>query len=361
MTLRTTILAALTVAMVGFGVSSALAVNAGTPGTYRDPKSRFVIAVPPDAQVSEKSGEDKVAIESRKGYRITLQMGPSKPAVSLPDMARKLEALHLGPSKVWSAKLGERETSIGALPALESIYEGSGTRVRLFIMRGRQTDFVFMFFAPPRIFDNMTPIFDWVLQNFQLASEELPNDPSAVSQVAPKPVAVQASAPTGQRFADGGLGYAIDYPGDWMVEKPTAFSTMFSGRERSEAYYATIRIQNVKPRTASSPRQAVVGVLGDLKAKLAAGAGELSYLAEGPFTYDRQGVRLEGHQFLVAYVNEGQRFRQWTVLMPRSSGTVTHIWSYASQERRFDVFRPIAEQMLRSWTLDVISAPQAPN
>ena len=223
MTLRTTILAALTVAMVGFGVSSALAVNAGTPGTYRDPKSRFVIAVPPDAQVSEKSGEDKVAIESRKGYRITLQMGPSKPAVSLPDMARKLEPLHLGPSKVWSAKLGEHETSIGALPALESIYEGSGTRVRLFIMRGRQTDFVFMFFAPPRIFDNMTPIFDWVLQNFQLASEELPNDPSAVSQVAPKPVAVQASAPLVSASPTGDLVTPSTIPatGWWKSPLPS--------------------------------------------------------------------------------------------------------------------------------------------
>ena len=359
MTLRTTIFAALALAMLGFVAVPALAASQGNPGTYRDPKARFVLAVPPDARVTEKGDGTKVAMESRKGYRITLQMGP--PAVSLPDMARKLEALHLGPSKVWSTKLGERETSVGALAALESLYEGSGTRVRLFIVRGRKTDFVFMFFASPRIFDDMTPIFDWVLQNFQLASEELPSGPPAPSPAAPKPAAAHASVPMDQRFADGDLGYAIDYPGDWMVKKPTAFSTMFSGRVGTEAYYATVRIQNVKPRTAGSPKQAMVGVLGDLKAKLAAGAGELSYLAEGPFAYDRHGVRLEGHQFLVAYVNQGQRFRQWTVLMPRSSGTVTHIWSYASQERHFDVFRPIAEQMLRSWTLEVVPAPQARN
>jgi hypothetical protein len=257
---------------------------------------------------------------------------------------------------VWSVKLGERATSIGGLPALETGYEGSGTRVRVFIVRGRKTDFVFMFFAPPRIFDKVMPNFDWVLQNFQLASDELPSGQTEPARAAPKPTPPQASASADRRFSDRELGYAIDYPGDWEMEKPTQFSTIFSGRRGTEAYYATVRIQNVKPQTASGPKQAMVGVLGDLKAKLAAGAAELAYLAEGPFLYDRRGVRLEGHQFMVAYVNEGQRFRQWTVVMPRSSGTVTHIWSYASQDRRFDVFRPVAEEMLRSWTLDVAQA-----
>lgn len=357
-TLRTMIRAALIVAMLGLGAAPALAAP---PGTYSDPKARFVLAVPPDAQVTEQGDGAKVAIESRKGYRITLQMGFSNATVSLSEMMQKLEALNLGPSKIWSVKLDERTTSISGLIALETTYEGSGTRVRVLIVRGRKTDFVFMFFAPLRYFDDMMPNFDLVLQNFQLASDELPSGQTAPPQAVPKPAPPQASTPTDQRFADRELGYAIDYPGDWMMEKSSAFTRVFSGRQGTDAYYATVRIQNVKPQTASGPKQAMVGVLGDFKAKLAAGAGDLAYLAEGPFLYDRQGVRLEGHQFMVAYVNKGQRFRQWTVVMPRSSGTVTHIWSYASQDLRFDNFRPIAEGMLRSWTLDLAPAPQARN
>ena len=350
---RTATLAALILATLGIVAAPVLAAS---PGAYPDPKGRFVLAVPPDTQVTKKGDGSQVAIEARQGYRITLQTSPSNGAVSLSDMARKLEARHLGPFKIWRVKLGERATSVGDLPALEMGYEGSGTRVRVFIMRGRKTDFVFMFFAAPRIFDEMVTNFDWVLQNFQLASDELPSGQTASGQAAPKPAPPQATPSAERRFADRELGYAIDYPGDWMMEKPTAFSTVFSGRQGTEAYYATVRIQNVKPQAANDPKQAMVGVLGDLKAKLAAGAGELAYLAEGPFLYDRQGVRLEGHQFMVAYVNEGQRFRQWTIVMPRSSGTVTHIWSYASQDRRFDAFRPVAEKMLRSWTLDVAPA-----
>ena len=356
MALRTVAHAALIVAMLGFGAAPALPAF---PGAYSDPKERFVLAVPPDAKVTEQGDGTNVAIVSRKGYRITLQMGFSNAAVSLSEMMQKLEALHLGPSKVWGVKLDERTTSISGLLALETTYEGSGTRVRVLIVRGRKTDFVFMFFAPLRYFDEMMPNFDWVLQNLQLASTELPSDQTVPTK--PKPAPPRASTPTDQRFADQKLGYAIDYPGDWMMEKSSAFSTVFSGRQGTEAYYATVRIQNVKPQIASGPKQAMVGVLGDLKAKLAAGAGELAYLAEGPFLYDRRGVRLEGHQFMVAYVNEGQRFRQWTVVMPRSSGTVTHIWSYASQDLRFDDFRPIAEKMLRSWTLDLAPASQARN
>jgi hypothetical protein len=341
---RTAIFGALVLALLGFVAAPALAAS---PGTYRDPKGRFVLAVPPDTQVTKKG-------DGRQGYRITLQTSPANAAVSLSDMAGKLEARHLGPLKVWNVKLGERLTNFGGLPAREMVYEGSKTRIRVFIMRGKKTDFVFMFFAAPRIFDEMTPNFDWVLRNFQLTTDELPS-----VQAAPEPTPPQDNAPAVRRFTDRALGYAIDYPGDWMMERPTAFSTVFSGRQGTEAYYATVRIQNVKPQTASGPKQAMVGVLGDLKAKLAAGARDLTYLAEGPFLYDRQGVRLDGRQFMVAYINEGQRFRQWTIVMPRSSGTVTHIWSYASQDLHFDAFRSIAEKMLRSWILDVAPAAQA--
>ena len=352
------LLAALILAKLGFAVAPVLAAS---PGIYSDPRARFVLAVPSDAQVMEQGDGNRLAIESRKGYRITLQTGSSNAAVSLSKMARKLEAIHLGPSKVWSVKLGERAANIGVLPALETTYEGSGTRVRVFIVRGRKTDFVFMFFAPLRNFDEMLPNFDWVLQNLQLASSELPSGQEAPAQVLPKPAPKQASIPIHRQFADRNLGYAIDYPDDWIMEKSSAYTTLFSGRQGTEAYYATVRIQNVKPQTVSDSKQALVSVVGDLKAKLTAGAQKVTYLAEGPFLYDRKGVRLEGHQFIVAYVNEGQRFRQWTVVMPRSSGTVTHIWSYATHDRRFDFFRPIAEQMMRSWTLDLTPAAQARN
>ena len=251
---RTATLAALILATLGIVAAPVLAAS---PGAYPDPKGRFVLAVPPDTQVTKKGDGSQVAIEARQGYRITLQTSPSNGAVSLSDMARKLEARHLGPFKIWRVKLGERATSVGDLPALEMGYEGSGTRVRVFIMRGRKTDFVFMFFAAPRIFDEMVTNFDWVLQNFQLASDELPSGQTASGQAAPKPAPPQATPSAERRFADRELGYAIDYPGDWMMEKPTAFSTVFSGQQGTEAYYATVRIQNVKPQAANDPKQAM--------------------------------------------------------------------------------------------------------
>ena len=61
MTLRTTIFAALALAMLGFVAGPALAASQGNPGTYRDPKARFVLAVPPDARVTEKGDGTKLA------------------------------------------------------------------------------------------------------------------------------------------------------------------------------------------------------------------------------------------------------------------------------------------------------------
>ena len=326
---------------------------AAAPRGYADPNGRFVLAVPPEADVAQRPDGIQLSIRSvSKGYAINLQTGAANPSVALPDMIRKLEALHLGRSGTWTVKLGERTSSVAGLPAYEALYEGSRTRWRVVIARGRQTDFVFMFMASPYAFEALGREFDWVLANFRPAATEVPQGPARPPVSAPPGPEAEGA----KRFADDGLGYTVEYPGDWIIERPTSFTVVFSGAEGTEACYATVRIQNFKPYAVAGPAAAARSVLADLKSKLASGASNLAYLGEGPFVYDKQGLRLEGYQLFVSYTNRGQRFRQWTVVMPRSSGAVIHIWSYASQHAQFDAFRGIAENMLRTWTLDMAAA-----
>ncbi len=125
----------------------------------------------------------------------------------------------------------------------------------------------------------------------------------------------------------------------------------FSGRQGTEAFYAVVSIQNVEPPSASDSGQATAAVVSDLKSQWAAGATDVGYFGEGPITYENNGLRLQGHQFLVVYTEGGQRFKQWTVVVARPAGTVVHVWSYAAPDGLFPVFRPVAEAMRKTWVI----------
>ncbi len=327
-------------------------------GTYVHPLKKFTLRVPAGARVVERGEKLDVLIQSPSGYVINVQTGTVNPDVSLRDMTAKLEAAYLGEGKRWSQKLEERSITVGGLPAHAALYEGPSTRARVVVARGRETDFVFMFIAPPGAFDDLVAVFERVLGSFRPADAEVAVKPGRPQQAAPAgrsvaPGAIARPPAAVRRFGEPEFGFSIDYPAEWIVAKPSALTVTFSGRQGTDAFYAVVSIQNVKPPSASGPGQATAAVVSDLKSQWAAGATDVGYFGEGPITYENKGLRLQGHQFLVAYTQGGQRFKQWTVVVPRPAGTVVHVWSYTAPDGLFHVFRPIAEAMRKTWTIDV--------
>ena len=100
----------------------------------------------------------------------------------------------------------------------------------------------------------------------------------------------------------------------------------------------------------------MAAVLAGLKTELLAKARDVRYFDEGAVAYEKQGLRLKAHQFVVSYEDGGRRYKHWTMIVPRPSGTVIHVWSYRSPEKQFDIFRPIADAIRQSWRIDVASA-----
>jgi len=327
--------------------------------TYADPKGRFILAVPPDAKVEGGSGNIDVAIESRKGYIINLQSGKVNPKASIEGLVGRLEKHYLGAGRPWSRKLAGGPRTVAGLPGYETVYDGGRTRVRVVIARGRVHDFVFMFFATPKVFDRLTKELEWVLAGFRPAAAEMP--PAAATAPAPAPPAAAkrpappAPPPAGpeagvRHFTAVELGFSIDYPGDWVAARPSPFTVIFSGREGTNAYFATVSIRNVK--TAEGDGTAAVGaVIADLKAQIDAGASAVSYFGEGPLAYEHGGLSLEGRQFLATYTRAGQRFRKWSVAVPHPGGGVVHVWSYTAPATLFDIYRPMAEAMRKTWAI----------
>ncbi|MGB0671448.1 MAG: hypothetical protein ACPGNT_08120, partial [Rhodospirillales bacterium] len=139
------------------------AVDSAAPRVFTDPATGYVIAVPVGAELLRRGDNDRaIAIRSKRGFVVNVQSGPVNPLSSLNHMAGKLEAEYLGPGRQWTRKLGERTITVAGLPAYDAVYDGSGVRIRVLIVRGAVNDFVFMFFAPPAAYVELTSELEWV-------------------------------------------------------------------------------------------------------------------------------------------------------------------------------------------------------
>ena len=315
-------------------------VTVPKPGTiYKHPELGYSFYLPNGAVVSQKGENKDILIRSRRGYVISVQAGPAAPSISLRRMTAKLERRYLGPSKVWSRKLSEKETTVAGLPANGSIYEGSGSRTRVVIVRGENKDYVFMFFAPPTAFIELEQEFEKVLLGFRPQSR-------GKRKKTLKAAVKKDRNPNSKLFSSPELGYSIRYPSNWVYEKVSPFALVFSGREGTDAYLATVSVQNVQ---AGATERASREIMSNLKAQLAKDATEVSYFGEGPISLKEAGGK--GVEFLVTYKKNGRGFRQWSIIIPRPSGAVAHIWTYSAPVERFERYRKIAETMFRSWKL----------
>lgn len=328
--------------------SPTLLGNHGKPMLFRHPKLGYLVAIPPDAIVEHRDEINGIAMKSRKGYMITLQSGAAKTGTPLSELMSKLEQRYLGNGRPWSRKLGEKPTKLAGLDAFESLYEGAGSKVRVVVTRGSKLDYAFIFIAPPNEFPKLIGHFNWVLQSF-------------------RPVSVTSAMGLGSKQGDGlnemmsgnvrhmtdiELGFTIDYPNSWIVEKGNGPFVVISGKKGTPAYFATINIQNIYPKTGTTNvTQATQNVVASLKRQLKQADSSVSFPGQGAYAYSQQGLILNGLQFTVLYERDGEKFRQWTVVLTRPDNTVVHVWSYAAPEDRYDRFGAIAGKMLETWKL----------
>jgi len=315
--------------------------------SFLHPLRKFTLEIPKGADVKEKD-PSQLSIRSRKGFMINVQTGDANPSLSFRHMAGKLEAKYLGAGKPWVRKIQEKPVIVAGLQGHEFQYQGAGSIIKVVFARGVKTDFVFMFFAPQEKFLKLEPEFRWLLLNFRPSPADLPAMAASRSTAKKKPGKGTLKS---KRFAEPGYGYTIQYPGDWEASKPTPTSATFSGQQGTDAFQVVVSIQNVQPPTAKTPAEAVATALADLKASLSKEASEISIIGEKPLTYKNGQISLIGTQMVVLYTFAGERFRKWTLVLPRPSGTVAHIWSYTAPEKGFKTFRPLVDAMLKSWTI----------
>ncbi|NQV47062.1 MAG: hypothetical protein HQ504_04695 [Rhodospirillaceae bacterium] len=335
--------------ILGFETSLAYAQTADSINQallYKHPQTGYFITIPPGAQVEDRGENRGIVINSRNGFLISVQTGPTKSTISLKGMLAKLEQQYLGPGKKWSIKHEEQPAILAGLPAITALYDGSGTRIRVIIGRGKQLDYVVIFFAAIAKFENMRKDFTWMMESFRPAEGDLPDALKTTEGDGLQ----QMVAGNVRRYAAPGGGYSIEYPATWITERNGDHSVVFSGNKSTPAYFATISIQNVENNN-SDAIKSVAAIATDMKLQITKADPKAIFSNDSRYIYSRGNVSLPGFQFTSSYTQNKQKYRQWTVVVARDGDKVAHVWSYAAPEDRFDRFGAIAGKMLDSWMI----------
>lgn len=328
---------------------------APAPGqVYEHPQRKYAITVPAGARIREPGDTVDIAVDLDKGYGVILQTSDTGPDTTISETAATLEAAYLGPGKPWERKIGQEVSLIAGMVAFSGQYEGQGARYHVVITRGPVNAYTFIFRARSEAFDTLEPEFRWILNAFRLAPGDMPPTPAAPETARPKPGVEQAALGTGpavRRFAEHRLGYAIEYNPEWVLEQPTGEAIMVSGAEGTDAFYATVSIQNVAPPDAETAVQAASMAMDQIRMQFEKHAKDVIFERQGPYVYKRDDVFLVGQEFAVAYSQGRQAYRQWSVVVPRPEGNVAYIWSYRAPAEQFARYMKTAERILASWVI----------
>lgn len=159
------------------------------------------------------------------------------------------------------------------------------------------------------------------------------------------------SAPSYNVFKDENFGYQINCPADWVCEKPSNYSIVFSGKEGTGAYYSTVSIQNVASVKMGGKHRDVESVVNSQKSQLTAGAVNTKIYDEKNFIYALKNKKLKGIEFKTEYIRQKENFKQWIIVIPHPKGQLFYVWSYTSPIDQYDEYFKIAKAMLGSWKI----------
>jgi hypothetical protein len=153
-------------------------------------------------------------------------------------------------------------------------------------------------------------------------------------------------------FSEEGFGYTIEYPGDWIVERPSDYTVRFTGVAWTTASRVAFAIQNVASSAIGGIYDTVEELLDELKCQLVTGADDICiYIGEPITAVDTSGVTLVGPQLLVEYEYEGDVYKEWLAIVPHASGDVFFLATFDGLRDDYDRYEPTVLDMLSTWAI----------
>ena len=153
-------------------------------------------------------------------------------------------------------------------------------------------------------------------------------------------------------FGEAALGYSIDYPADWVADRPSEFTARFTGAAETPAANVTFTIQNAAATSIGGPYASVEELLDNLKCQLVTGAEDIClYMGSQISLVDLAGQQLVGPQVIAEYVYDGALYKDWVAIVPHGSGDIFYVLSFTALQDDYDQFEPVVLEMLTTWAI----------
>ncbi|MBT4888574.1 MAG: hypothetical protein HON65_03360 [Rhodospirillales bacterium] len=331
-----------------YAIAQSTQLNQGTSSTtklYTHPKKGFSLNVPTDAVLTEREAPVDISLNSRLGWGMTVQSATANPSSPLEELVTKLEMRYLGQDKPWSQKLKGTKRMFKEYEAYDATYEGSGMRARVIIIRATQQDYVLMFVTPSDLYASVSASFENILSSFQPTPVEghtlTQNQQAAVSQPTQSEIEYV-------RFSEVSFGYSILYPATWRIGKADDFTVVFTGPSQNETPALAITIQNVTSPIVAQPQHMAKAVMQQLKTQMAYGVPDVRHVGGGDIII----AGIECIQLISDFNRLSFPYRQWSIIIPRPTGNIVHVWTYSAPLDRFNDNQAIIETMINSWRFE---------
>lgn len=176
------------------------------------------------------------------------------------------------------------------------------------------------------------------------SSEEAARDAQA-DKVAERSSMLQAKT-----FDNKESHYLIKYPTSWEYDSSSQGTVIFSGRQGTPAYYATVNVQTVLTKKTGGEFKNVREFINDIKKQAKKESKNVTFLASGPYDMKlADGHKMEGEYIVFAYGYRGESFKQWQIVLRRADGQVFYAWAYTAPTEIYERYHEVAKSMLESW------------
>jgi len=192
------------------------------------------------------------------------------------------------------------------------------------------------------------------IQIVQPQNKQAPQPPPAqshVNTISPDPLPAEALT---QTYAEEGMGYAIMFPDNWVIGKTDqgTKSVVLTGKEGTNAYGATIVIQNLLTTKTEGVYADARAAAEDLKAQLLTQAQETNISQEGDIAYTTSEKKdVPGVQWYGEFKLNDTPFKQLQLVLTHPNGAYLHSIAYAAPSNVYTAIEPTAREIIRSFVM----------
>jgi hypothetical protein len=155
-----------------------------------------------------------------------------------------------------------------------------------------------------------------------------------------------------QTFFDANLGYAIQYPKDWTVEKPDSVTVLFSGPKEKDMFDVTLNIQNLTSTNRGGKYADNNDVVKDLKNQIKSLDENATFSDISDITFKRSdGMELTAKGFATKFVKQGKDFAIMQIVVPHGDSLTFHSLGYTAPAGKFEKNSDLIKSILETWQI----------